>query len=283
MHFALRENRRLIGLLLECAAVGGVWLVAVTVGPYGTFDQLTTVERMQYWGMSIMLNWAQIRLAHAVLDRAFGNRRFWAPVLLACTLASVPATFEVMWLENHFRPSLHHELDFQALYPQVLLLSLAITIPLVHYFISRGQAIDLEETVAGEREEWAEAATRQPAHADPAQADPAWPDPARSDPAFLQRIPIRLGRDLLCLQAEDHYVRVHTALGDDLILHRFSDCVQELDGLDGLRVHRSWWIARAGVADVVRRERKTWLVLTNGLEVPVSRTYMAALKEAGWS
>lgn len=268
MHFALRENRRLIGLLLECAAVGGVWLVAVTVGPYGTFDQLTTVERMQYWGMSIVLNWLQIRLAHALFDRAFGNRRFWVPVVLACVTASVPATFEVMWLEDHYRPSLHHVLEFQALYPQVLLLSLAITIPLVHYFISRGRAIDLEETVAIEREERAEAATRQPAQA---------------EPAFLQRIPIRLGRDLLCLQAEDHYVRVHTALGDDLILHRFSDCVQELDGLEGLRVHRSWWIARAGVADVVRRERKTWLLLTNGLEVPVSRTYMAALKEAGWS
>ncbi len=56
VHFALRENRRLTGVLLETVAVAGVWLVAVVVGPFGTFDQLTTLERMQYWGMSIVLN-----------------------------------------------------------------------------------------------------------------------------------------------------------------------------------------------------------------------------------
>ncbi|MDF1719204.1 MAG: LytTR family DNA-binding domain-containing protein [Minwuia sp.] len=268
MHFALRENSRVIGLLLETAAVGSVWLVAVTVGPYGTFDQLTTVERMQYWGMSIVLNWIQIRLVHMALDRAFACTRFWVPVLLACCLASVPGTFEVMWLEDRFRPELKHDLTFATLYPQVLLLSLAVTVPMVHYFTGRRKVIDLKE-----------AAVQQDSESSAATAAPG----ALTGPPFLQRIPIRLGRDLLCLQAEDHYVRVHTALGDDLILHRFSDCVQELDGIEGLRVHRSWWIARAAVADVARRDRKTWLLLTNGLEVPVSRTYMAAVKEAGWS
>ncbi len=277
MHFALRENRRLTGLLLEAAAVGAVWMVAVVVGPFGTFLQLDAIDRTQYWGMSIVLNWLQIRLAHLVLDQAFGGKRFWVPVLLACLLAAVPATFEVMWLEQRFRPFSDHALPFAVLYPQVLLLSVVITVPLVHYFIGRGRALDLAEA--------ARTGIEVPVPDEPATGGPvagAFPQ-APPEPAFLQRIPIRLGRDLLCLQAEDHYVRVHTAVGDDLILHRFSDSIQELDGLDGLQVHRSWWIARIAVADVVRRDRKTWLCLTNGLEVPVSRTYLPAVKEAGWS
>jgi len=295
VHFALRENRRLTGVLLETVAVAGVWLVAVVVGPFGTFDQLTTLERMQYWGMSIVLNWLQIRLAYLVLHEAFGRRRFWSPVLLASALAAVPATFEVIWLESHFRPAQKHDLAFGSLYLQVLLLTLVITIPLVHYFTGRGKAIELAEaaeaqaatttsgTPAAAGSVSADADTGADADAD---SDSGGTEAANARPTvvpFLQRIPIRLGRDLLCLQAEDHYVRVYTAVGDDLILHRFSDSIQELDGLEGLQVHRSWWIARAAVADVIRRDRKTWLCLKNGLEVPVSRTYLAAVKEAGWS
>jgi len=66
-------------------------------------------------------------------------------VLLASALASLPATFEVIWLESHFRPAQKHDLAFGSLYLQVLLLTLVITIPLVHYFTGRGKAIELAE------------------------------------------------------------------------------------------------------------------------------------------
>jgi hypothetical protein len=36
-----------------------------------------------------------------------------------------------------------------------------------------------------------------------------------------------------------------------LLLMRFSDATAELDGLPGLRVHRSWWIAE-GAADFIQ-------------------------------
>ncbi|MGD2134479.1 MAG: LytTR family DNA-binding domain-containing protein, partial [Maricaulaceae bacterium] len=101
---------------------------------------------------------------------------------------------------------------------------------------------------------------------------------------FLDRLPSKLkGAQVLAVQAEDHYLRVHTSAGDDLILLRLSDAERELAPLDGLRVHRSWWVARDAVAEVDRAEGRMTLKLKNGLEAPVSRTYARAVREAGWS
>ena len=62
---------------------------------------------------------------------------------------------------------------------------------------------------------------------------------------------------------------------------RFVDAVAELDGAGGLRVHRSYWVARHHVEGAARQDGRTTLRLTGGHEVPVSRTYMAAVRAAG--
>jgi DNA-binding LytR/AlgR family response regulator len=50
----------------------------------------------------------------------------------------------------------------------------------------------------------------------------------------------------------------------------------------GARTHRSWWVARAAVKTVNRSSGKTTLLLLNDIEVPVSRGFLAELREAGW-
>jgi DNA-binding LytR/AlgR family response regulator len=119
--------------------------------------------------------------------------------------------------------------------------------------------------------------------------DRAWgntqnPNPATArTPAFLRRIPARLaGGELYALEAEDHYLRVHTSRGDDLVLMRFSDALLELAGLDGLRVHRSWWVARIGVQKIQREGSRMIIHLRDGHVVPVSRTNYGALRAAKW-
>ncbi|MBU2137179.1 MAG: LytTR family transcriptional regulator DNA-binding domain-containing protein [Alphaproteobacteria bacterium] len=100
---------------------------------------------------------------------------------------------------------------------------------------------------------------------------------------FLERLPPRLrGADLHAIAAEDHYLRLHTSKGQDLILMRLGDAVEELQGLEGAQVHRSWWVARAAVEDVRRGDGRAVLTLKGGIEVPVSRTYSRLLREAGW-
>ena len=99
---------------------------------------------------------------------------------------------------------------------------------------------------------------------------------------FLDRLPVKFRRaELWAVSSEDHYLRVHTNLGEELILMRLADAVRELDGAAGVQVHRSWWVAKDGVSDARRDNGKLVLVLKNGTDVPVSRTYQAAAKDAG--
>ena len=81
---------------------------------------------------------------------------------------------------------------------------------------------------------------------------------------------------------EDHYLRLHTILGSDLILLRLSDAIGELDQAIGRQVHRSHWVSRHAVAAIERNGHRTWLVLISGARIPVSRTYLPALRQAGW-
>ena len=100
---------------------------------------------------------------------------------------------------------------------------------------------------------------------------------------FLDRLPPKLkGAVIYAVSSEDHYLRLHTSKGADLILMRLSDAIVELDGLEGAQTHRSWWVARDAVESVRRDGDKIVLVLKGGAEAPVSRPNVRPLREAGW-
>lgn len=100
---------------------------------------------------------------------------------------------------------------------------------------------------------------------------------------FAARLPLRLQHAAIhALEAQDHYLQVHTDAGSELILMRLSDAIDELDGLDGARCHRSWWVARPAVTDVIQRDGRVMLKLVGDLTVPVSRTYLPELRADGW-
>ena len=271
VRFAMREWRQAEFLAVEAAIVLSVAALAAMIGPFGTFVDMTVVERIQYWFGIIALNWLQVRTIRFCLERLGGHRFPLATTIAGALLASIPATFEVFWLERQFRPEADGTPPFLWLYPQIAILTLAISLPVFRILKNREQEVLELAGIA------APPPAKTPTEDDATViANP--PPPSR----FLERLPDRLGDTIHCLQAEDHYVRVYTPAGNDLVLHRFSDAVAELDGIDGLQVHRSWWIARAAVDDVVRRERKIFLKLGNGLEVPVSRRFVPDLREAGW-
>ena len=77
----------------------------------------------------------------------------------------------------------------------------------------------------------------------------------------------------------DHYVEVVTTVGRCTILMRLADAVAEL-GDQGVRVHRSYWVAYAHVEGWTKRNQRTLLRLTGGNTVPVSRTYLSAMQAA---
>jgi LytTr DNA-binding domain len=107
--------------------------------------------------------------------------------------------------------------------------------------------------------------------------------PVGTPPRFLERLPAKLkGARLYAVEADDHYLRLHTSKGTDMILMRLVDAIDELEGIEGAQVHRSWWVARDAVQSVQRGEGKAVLTLSSGILAPVSRTYARALREAGW-
>jgi len=110
-------------------------------------------------------------------------------------------------------------------------------------------------------------------------AEPGAPRPVR----FLERLPAKLkGAALYAVSAEDHYLRLHTSKGSDLILMRLADAIAELDGVEGAQTHRSWWVARDAVENARREGDKMVLVLKGGAEAPVSRPNIRPLREARW-
>jgi hypothetical protein len=109
-----------------------------------------------------------------------------------------------------------------------------------------------------------------------AVAEHAAPSPA------ARQLPRRIDLTVICLQMEDHYVRVHTAMGSELVLMPLTQAIANLDGVEGLQVHRSWWVAKAAVTGVVEDGRNLRLTLTGGLSAPVSRARISRLRAAGW-
>ena len=117
----------------------------------------------------------------------------------------------------------------------------------------------------------------------PAGGVAAPPEVLPPPPRFLDRLPLRLRHArLLAIEAEDHYLRVHTDAGSDLVLLRMVDAIAELDGLAGARTHRSWWVARDAVVNVASGGGRTTLTLAGGLAVPVSRGARPDLAAQGW-
>lgn len=104
-----------------------------------------------------------------------------------------------------------------------------------------------------------------------------------AEAAFRRRLSAkRRNAQLIAVEAHDHYLKVHTDAGVELVALRFSDAMDDLTQAHGWRVHRSWWVAADAVEAVRLRRGGGDLRLLGGLSAPVSRTYSAKLREAGW-
>lgn len=98
---------------------------------------------------------------------------------------------------------------------------------------------------------------------------------------FLLRLPQALGKDVIALSAEDHYVRVYTKLGNDLVLYRFSDAIREMPDDMGMQVHRSHWVSLNAISKFEEEGRGHKLTVGENVQIPVSQRYIEVLKGRG--
>lgn len=250
-------------LLIDLTIMAVVGVVLAVLGPFGSFA-MPFALRLAYWlgialaGYALYLP-ATVGATRLAARLALPEAGLW---VAACVVATVPMTIVVWAVDGLWQPlRLPSAQGWLASYANVLILGSAITS--IFWF---GRARRARAAVA-------------PPVAMPIVAEPATAAPA---PPFLDRLPPHLGRDLIALEMEDHYVRAHTPAGSTLILMRMRDAVGELGDMEGAQVHRSWWVARGHVTAANRDGRNLRLLLTGGIEAPVARGQVEALQAAGW-
>ena len=253
-------------ILIDLAIMTIIGSTLALIGPFGSFNDPLSTRLMVWLGFSYAgyaiyspMGWVVERL-HQSLD--LSRAGLW---LAAVIISSVPMTLLVGMLGPLPNAAkLPSAAQFFTQYPYVFVIGGGITL-----LFNQIQGSPSAQAVAA-------APTVTPS---PEQVNAP---PESSAPRLLERLPPALGTTILALENEDHYVRVHTALGSDLILIRMRDAVAELEPLEGMQVHRSWWVARDAVEEAKRDGRNLRLVLAGGLEAPVSRANVAVLRDSGW-
>lgn len=237
---------------VRVALVTGVGVLLGRLGPFDTFGELTSWQRYSYWVGLTLLMWLQGLAMLALIDSSLGRAGWprWGRVVVAALLAAIPTAFEVAWAEMLLRVERDLGLlDVVAIFGDVALLS----VPLL--LLTNG---------------WVQSA----------------PIPAAQSPAGLGSEalvslmePKRRG-PLLAVVSEDHYVRLYTDRGSQLVAMRFGDALAGLADAAGMQVHRRWWVATEAVDTITRTGAGLQLRLRNDLNVPVSRSFAQQVRKA---
>jgi hypothetical protein len=238
-------------LALDLLLLAGVGLLMAGLGPYRTLD-IPDLLRTAYWLLAVI----GAGLVGIAVDSALGPhiRGFWVRIAAVSLVATLPVT-PFIYALNAFllglpkRWWLLPQLAWQVLVVALLIMTLRA--------LAWRRIVETRTVVV-----------------------PPLPEAER---AFRLRLSARRrAARLIALEAEDHYVRVHTDAGSELLSMRFSEALEELALAHGYRLHRSWWAAAEAIEAVRWNRGSGEARLTGGITAPVSRSCASALKQAGW-
>lgn len=261
--FALREMRAFGRSSRLWLTFGAVVLLFAITGPFGT-DRINFVPRLAYWFALHAATWSVAigfalggdfllrgRVANMLVRMLIGS------AIAALPIGLIVGLLELAWFDRAIT------LDSYAR-------EVAISLPLCGIFCALTfMAMSGDPGLQREQEE---------ASGPAPVAVRAEPDAGQRPPSLLQRLDLRNRGRLLHISVEDHYSRVRTSLGSELILLRFSDAIREAEPIEGMQVHRSHWVARDFVDSLQTRQGKSALALKDGSEIPVSRTFLADVR-----
>ena len=229
-------------------------LVMGVIGPYAT-SAMPAGRRMAYWSLCV-LGGGAIGIA---VDETLGRRlpQLWARIAATSAVMTPAAALFVAAVSALLEPpALRPALSIRLLGQVLVIGGLVMTLRAL-LWRAPGTVIKTRIVVA-----------------------PPLPE---AEAAFRRRLSSkRRAATLIAVQAEDHYLRVHTGSGEELVTMRFADALDLLSGAHGFQTHRSWWVAGPAIETVRWRRGAGDAHLTGGLVAPVSRTHASALKAAGW-
>jgi DNA-binding LytR/AlgR family response regulator len=251
MQLTLREWRQHMLRPVTLVALAAISLVLAIMAPFGTGAFMRFLPGLGYWSVTVLFCYAWGTLVDCALRNWRGAPLAWMWVAVSGVTTAFGVTVIVTVLNAlalDFVPALG---DLPAFIGTVMAIAMIIAVAL--NLIAR-QNVQSSATQDGH---------------------------AALPPALLDRLPFDKRGPLVALSVEDHYVRVHTTKGEELILLRLSDAVREVGETQGAQVHRSHWAAFEQVKAVRREGDRAILTMTGDIEIPVSRANMPKIKEAG--
>ena len=122
-----------------------------------------------------------------------------------------------------------------------------------------------------------ERADAQPLTDDDIDLPPPEPEPPRAGLIEGSNLPDTA--EIIAIKAEQHYIRIWSDAGTDLVRYRFMDLADALGDSNATQVHRSWWVNLGQVRGSRTAGRNIELDLGEDLKVPVSLSYKKAVLE----
>lgn len=261
---ALREMQVISRSRRLWLTFGAVVLLFAVTGPYGTWEKLAFLPRFAYWLLLHAGAWffalSFAIIADVALKPVVGGmipRMLAGSLLAAFPIGLVIAISEFSWFGVPLTWSGY-------------LAGLLVTLPLSAIFCLISYLAMSSEPSPDTAREPAASAAAGPA---PANVEP------RENVPLLDRLAAENRGRLQHISVEDHYCRIRTSRGSELILLRFADAIRETGTADGIQVHRSHWVARDFTAGFRSVNGKFVLVLKDGTDVPVSRTHAARVRD----
>lgn len=228
------------------------WLIisaaATAAGPFGTFETLEFLPRLLFWAGATSLGIATAMAIRAIVRAVRPDLQEWTETLVLSILFAAAFAPVLFWVLTRVGGTM----------PKGVLSWLEIS-----SFLS---ILPVGAT-----------AFRR-ILSDP-KLEIAKPEAPRI-PRIFQRIPDSSGQKILRISVRDHYVEVFTDRQSETLLMRFSDAISEAEGIPGLQVHRSHWVAEDAVSEVEKDKGRMFLKLIDGSRVPVSRGYQAVVESA---
>lgn len=228
-----------------------VSLFFAVVSPFGAITYLSFPERFMYW----LLTTSEIQLAYVVVTLYVPKlwvSRLWQKAGVSSLIATPIAFFTIIFVQSRLGfPVPPQNFGWMVSFIWPICFAVAVLFALIENTLLVSQP----ETGVSNKQ--------------------------LNDELIRSKLPIGLRNEkILALAAQDHYVEVHTSAGSHLVHMRLNDAEQLMP--DGVRVHRSWWVAAGAVKEIRKIDRQTVLCLKAGLEVPVSKSGVGKLRDAGW-
>lgn len=244
----LTLEKRISAWAFRLGGLSAVSILLAVAGPFGTYEAGGFSERLLYWFVLLGVSIVMALWLKNLIDRYLSQFRFLTrESLVVLSMTALFTVFVQAWTEIAFPGMAGTAPGYLLLASEVLVICSALS--MMKYWVPFLIASPQVQT---------------------------------EQPRLTRRLQQPFTGHILRLTVSGHKVQVVTSEGVFDVRMRFSDAVEELDGIKGFCTHRSHWVSQTAIDKVVIQNGRPLVVLHNEDQVPVSRKYQSNLEDAGY-